>query len=70
MASISLNEFTQCSEHIVRTAASAGKTVTITDHNQPIAQVVPISSIDIPVQQLVTAGILLCWPGILAGHVY
>lgn len=32
--------------------------MTITDHNRPIAQVVPISSIDSPVKQLVTAGIL------------
>lgn len=58
MTSISLHELNQRSGHIVRTAASTGKTVTITDHNRPIARIVPISCPNSRMQQLVAAGIL------------
>ena len=58
MTSISLHELNQHSDHIVRTVASTGKTVTITDRNRPIARVVPVSHPNSRVQQLVAAGIL------------
>ncbi|HBC8576008.1 TPA: type II toxin-antitoxin system prevent-host-death family antitoxin [Corynebacterium striatum] len=58
MTNISLRELNQRSGHIVRTVASTGQSVVITDRNRPIARVVPISSLDSPVEQLVAAGIL------------
>ena len=58
MTSISLRELNQRSGHIVREVAATGQSVVITDRNRPIARVVPISSLDSPVEQLVAAGIL------------
>lgn len=58
MTSISLRELNQRSGHIVRTVANTGQSVVITDRNRPIARVIPISSPDSPVEQLVAAGIL------------
>lgn len=58
MTSFSLRELNQRSGHIVREVAATGRSVVITDRNRPIARVVPISSLDSPVEQLVAAGIL------------
>lgn len=58
MTNISLRELNQRSGHIVREVAATGQSVVITDRNRPIARVVPISSLDSPVEQLVAAGIL------------
>ena len=58
MPSISLRELTQRSDHIVRAVAATGHSVVITDRDQAIARIVPISSPDSPVEQLAAAGIL------------
>lgn len=58
MTSISLRELTQRSAHIVRAVAATGHNVVITDRDQALARIVPISSPDSPVEQLAAAGIL------------
>ncbi|MGV0350637.1 type II toxin-antitoxin system Phd/YefM family antitoxin [Corynebacterium guaraldiae] len=58
MTRISLRELTQRSDHIVRAVAATGHNVIITDRDQAIVRIVPISSPDSPVKQLVAAGIL------------
>lgn len=58
MTDISLHELNQCSGRIVRGVATTGQSVVITDHNRPIARIVPISTLNSPEERLVAAGIL------------